>query len=415
MINGSPTPSERAAADPPAASPRHPATGPRSRRRRARRGDSGGALFSALGSSIRLLRWLLIGLVGLYLTSGFTRVGPQEDALIYRLGKLQPTVHPPGFLFALPAPIDRVVRVPTRTQHELLLTGWQSEEPAAQGNEIASPAAATPTTPAVPVAQTSPRRQPYFSSGGGDLPMSASLSVLSAGSPFTSGIGPGGRGLHPARDGYTLTADVNLVQASFAVRYRIVDPVAWVKAASPETAVSLIESACYHAAMRALATTKVDDALGNQLEHLRDTLRSAAEERINRLQLGIELVAVDIQQLVPPPAVLSAFNDVTSAQVEARTVVEEARTYHAQVLPKAQSDAYRLRQQSDAERAQTVAKAQGEMSAFLALLAEYRAAPTLIGPRLRAETLEEVLPRLKYRTMVPSDSGPLHLLIRENR
>jgi len=357
-----------------------------------------------LGSSILLLRWLLLGLVGLYLTSGFTRVGPQEDALVYRLGKLQSTIHPPGFLFALPTPIDRVVRVPTRTQREILLAAWQSEEPTA----AAAPESAAATG-------TAANRQPYFNAGGMDPISSASMAVLSAGSTMTIPSLGGRRGLHPARDGYTLTADVNLVQASFAVRYRIVDPIAWVRAASPETAAGLIDAACYHAAMRALAVTKIDDALGSSLGHFREELRTAAQTRVDALHLGVELVAVDIQQLVPPPAVLGAFNDVTSAQVEARTAVEQARTYRAQLLPKAESDAYRVRQQADADRAQQIAKAQGETSAFLALLAEHKTAPTLVEPRLRAEALEDVLPRLKYKTVLPAESGPLHLLLREGR
>lgn len=84
----------------------------KSTRRRAARVGSGQALFGALGATIRLLRWLLLGLAGIYLCSGITRVEPNEDALIYRFGKLQRDVHPPGLCFALPPPIDRVVTKP---------------------------------------------------------------------------------------------------------------------------------------------------------------------------------------------------------------------------------------------------------------------------------------------------------------
>jgi hypothetical protein len=99
-------------------------TSPLSARRRAARVSSGQALFGALAATIKLLRWLLLGLVGIYLCSGFTRVAPHEDALVYRFGRLQRNVHPPGLLFALPPPIDRVVKVPTRTQHEIFLNAW---------------------------------------------------------------------------------------------------------------------------------------------------------------------------------------------------------------------------------------------------------------------------------------------------
>src|SRR5215217_690270 len=118
-----------------------------SNRRRAARVASGHALFGALAATIKLLRWLLAGLVGIYLCSGITRVAPHEDALVYRLGRLQREVHPPGLCFALPPPIDRVVKVPTRTQHELFLNAWAPDEHAVAAAN-ASPAPAAPQMPA---------------------------------------------------------------------------------------------------------------------------------------------------------------------------------------------------------------------------------------------------------------------------
>src|SRR5215217_8011075 len=112
-----------------------------SNRRRAARVASGHALFGALAATIKLLRWLLAGLVVVYLCSGITRVAPNEDALVYRLGRLQREVHPPGLCFALPPPIDRVVKIPTRTQHELFLNGWAPDEHVAANASAASPTA----------------------------------------------------------------------------------------------------------------------------------------------------------------------------------------------------------------------------------------------------------------------------------
>src|SRR5215217_3305819 len=118
-----------------------------SNRRRAARVASGHALFGALAATIKLLRWLLAGLVVVYLCSGITRVAPNEDALVYRLGRLQREVHPPGLCLALPPPIDRVVKIPTRTQHELFLNAWAPDEAAAAA---LPPPAATGNAPAAP-------------------------------------------------------------------------------------------------------------------------------------------------------------------------------------------------------------------------------------------------------------------------
>ncbi|MBL9201683.1 MAG: protease modulator HflK [Opitutaceae bacterium] len=360
-----------------------------SARRRAARVSSGHALFGALAATIRLLRWLLLGLVALYLCSGITRVAPNEDALVYRLGRLQRQLHPPGLCFALPPPIDHVVKIPTRTQHEVLLHAWAPEETAAPA-ATAPPAAAPPQIPASLLAV-----MPQGNAG------------LAATPPAT------GKGLHPVFDGYTLTGDANIVQARLTARYRIADPFAYAASSQPDALPALVEGALLDAATAVLARTKIDDALGSGLETLRTRVRELAQQRLDALRLGLELVAFEVNSLTPPQATATAFADVTSAQVEARTTLEQARTYRAQTMPRAESEAFRTRQQAGAEAREIVTRARGETASFRSLLAEHRAAPALVEARLRAEALEQVLPRMKTKTLLPAGGGTLNVFLRD--
>lgn len=366
---------------------------PDSVRRRAARVSSGQALFGALAATIKLLRWLLLGLVAIYLGSGITRVAPNEDALVYRLGKLQREVHPPGLCFALPPPIDRVVKVPTRTQHEVFLNAWAPEELAA--GVTPPPASTAPPPPQIPAS------------------LLAVLPAANVGLAATAA--PAGKGLHPVFDGYTLTGDANIVQARLTLRYRITDPFAYVAAASPAVLPTLLDALVTDAATDALAATRIDDALGSGVERFRTRVRQQAQERCDALRLGIELVAFEVNSIAPPQATAAAFADVTSAQVESRTTLEQARTYRAQTLPRAESEAFRTRQQATADARELVTRARGEAASFLSLLAEHRTAPALVESRLRAETLEYVLPRVKTKTLVPSDAGQFNLYLRELR
>ena len=371
------------------------AAAPLSARRRAARLRTGQAVFGAFSSSLRLLRWLLGGLVALYLGSGITRVGPQEDALVYRLGRLQRQVHPPGLLFALPVPFDRVVRVPTRTQQERFLIDWSPGEDSMLLSD-ATKAAASPAAPAglptvtlvtTPVAAVMPDS------------IAAALGVAR----------PADKGLHPVFDGYTLTGDVNLVQARLTARYRIVDALAYVSAAQGDAVMPLFEAAIYDAATRALAVTRIDDAIGAGLENFRDRARTLAQERLDALGLGLSLVALEVNALTPPHAAVGAFADVTSAQVEARTSVEQTRTYQAQILPRARGEAFRARRQAEADAGQLVSRATAEAASFTALAGRHRAAPALVESRLHAEALEAVFAQAKTSTVLPDANGSIDL------
>ena len=366
---------------------------PLSVRRRAARVESGQALFGALAATIRLLRWLLAGLFVIYLCSGITRVAPNEDAVVYRLGRLQREIHPPGLCFALPPPIDRVVKIPTRTQHEIFLHAWSPDESAAT-----APASAAPTA---------------ANSGSLQLPAALLATLPSANAGLAAAGPPPGKGLHPVLDGYSLTGDANVVQARLTVRYRITDPFAYLAGAQPDARAPLIEAVVLDAATRTLAVTKIADALGAGIETLRTRVRDLAQQRTDALQLGVEVVAFEVNAITPPLATATAFADVTSAQVEARTTLEQARTNHAQLMPRAESDAFRTRQQAVADGRELVTRAKGEAASFLALLKEHRESPELVEFRLRAEMLEHVLPRVKTKTLLPNDGGQLNVFLRD--
>ncbi len=307
------------------------------------------AVLGALKESSRILRWGFGLLALLYLTSGFTRVAPHENAIVLRFGKLQPNIHSPGFLFAWPFPIDEVVRVPVRSALELRLDAWGSPGDAAQGV----------TT------------------------------------------------LHPVRNGYTLTGDANIVHTRLTVRYQIVDPVAAVFSASePEP---LLEAILYQSVTSVLAHTGVDAALTSERDLMRQEIQRLAQEELNRLGMGIQLVAVEFRELLPARAVIPAFQEVVSAQVEARTISQQAESYRAEQLPAAEAEAYRVRQEAMAEAGNLVARANGEASSFLALYAEYEQTPAVTRARLRAETWELISQNVKTSMILPGSPGQLWL------
>ncbi len=298
-------------------------------------------------------------LVG-YLTSGVHFIKPGETALVLRFGHLLPRAHGPGLLVAFPEPIDRVVRLATGGPRELKLEAWQARE----------------------------------------LPRSTQNETE---------FGPLRHHLHPARDGYTLTGDANIVQSSFSLRYQIIDPVRYFSvAADPE---ALLSALFYQTAARTLARAPIDEIIPSGLADYRDRTLAELEKQLAPLDLGIALGGLEIRELLPPKPVLPAFQDVNSAKVEGRTYVEEARTYRARTRQMAEAEANGLRTRATAEAAAVLTRAQGESDGFLTLLAASREAPRELRQRLLTEAREEVLPKLRQATVLPGE-GARQLLVR---
>ena len=70
----------------------------------------------------------MLVLVLIYLCSGITVVAPNERGLVLRFGRALPKSAPPGLLLAFPAPIDEVVMLPAKSVQEVVLDAWTPNE-----------------------------------------------------------------------------------------------------------------------------------------------------------------------------------------------------------------------------------------------------------------------------------------------
>jgi membrane protease subunit HflK len=307
-------------------------------------------VLAALRSSIAILSWAMGVLIVVYLTSGITTIAPNEAGLVFRFGKLLPESHPPGLMFALPAPIDEVVKVPVKSVQEVSLGLWAS----------------------------------------GDGTQAAGT-------------------LNPVSQPYTLTSDTNIICATFAVRYQVSDPADYLLGAADRD--GLRDAVLYKAACHVLATMNVEDALTVGKNYVAAEAAREAQEDMDRFHLGIRVLAFETREINPPAAVLAAFQAVVSAKVQAKTEIEEANAYAATTIPAAKADAYRAIQDADSYAHQTVARAEGESAAFTSLLHEYKANPALVRTRLQAEMLTAVMPKVRISTLMPAGRGTVRMLL----
>lgn len=183
-----------------------------------------------------------------------------------------------------------------------------------------------------------------------------------------------------------LTGDTNLVDLDLVVQYSISDAVAYsLGATEPE---ALVASAVTAAAAELVSTMEVDTLMTTGRAALQRALRERAQRDLS--SYGLLLADVDVRELAPPPAVVEAFNDVSSARGDKETLALSADAYVSQVIPDARGAAAQAVEQARARASAIVAEAQGEVARFRALRAAYAAAPEALRAQLRAETLEAI-------------------------
>ena len=287
----------------------------------------------------RMIGWLALGLLVLFWCSGITTIGPGEVGLVLRCGRLAGTspvdqVRQPGLLLALPFPIDEVIRVPVKQEREIAITALR--------NDPAARAAA-----------------------GRALP------------------------------GYALSGNQNILEADITLKYRISDPIAYTfRNRNPER---ILRDTVIGAASEVIAGWQVDDALRLQREtdvgpeKLARVVLLEAQTLVNKMNLGVELTAIEFREIQPPAGVADAFQSVQSERIAIETKKREAEGYAARVVPAAEAESNTLIQMATREATDLRTRAEEEVALFDRVHGEYVRNPGLVWNRLHLETIEGLM------------------------
>ena len=199
------------------------------------------------------------------------------------------------------------------------------------------------------------------------------------------GVAAGRRG----EDGLMLTGDENIVDIDFQVVWNINDPARFLfNLRDPELSIRAVSES----AMREIvAQSDLAPILNRDRGPIADRLRELIQNTLNSYNAGVTILRVNFDKADPPQEVIDAFRDVQAAEQERDRLQSEADAYANRVLAGARGEAAQLLEEAEAYRAQVVNEAEGDTSRFLAVLAEYSAAPTVTRKRLYIETMERIL------------------------
>jgi modulator of FtsH protease HflK len=201
-----------------------------------------------------------------------------------------------------------------------------------------------------------------------------------------------------------LTGDLNIISVEWVVQYRIADPIKFLYAMREprRTLRDLSESV-----MRRVVGNRIgSEVLTVGRVEISNTARDEIQLAMERYDNGIHIITVELQDVVPPPRVQPAFNEVNEARQERERMINEADKQANQAIPRAEGEANRLISEAEGYATERVNRALGETSRFDAVLAEYRNAPEVTRSRLYLEALRQTLPRAGSVVMVQDRQMP---------
>lgn len=167
-----------------------------------------------------------------------------------------------------------------------------------------------------------------------------------------------------------LTGDQNLLDIAYSVRWNVKNPEWYLfQLADPDETIRQVGES----AMRAvISQVTLQDAMGDKRSEIEAQVTDRMQHILDGYHSGVAVQGVAIQQADPPAEVNDAFKEVTAAQQDAKSYVNQANAYALQLT----------------------AKAQGEAAAFEKVYEQYRLAPEVTRRRMYYETMEQVLSKI---------------------
>jgi membrane protease subunit HflK len=376
------------------------------------------SLADALRISFIILKVIMVVVVIAFFASGFQTIGPDEQGLVLRFGKIQTVgangdvTLDPGLKWVFPYPIDEIIKVPVENRINLPVNSfWYYMTP----EQVLTPKL----------------------------------------------LRPPGQTLNPIKDGYTLTRgesledlvdgaaggnDYNIVHSRWQITYKIKDAQlffsnVFVRDLKPgDEFVDLMEKdvrpllmCCFEeAVVTAMVQYGIDEAL--ESKGLAEDVKQLVQAKLDSIDCGLSVQNVALNEIIPPRQVAEAFDASIAASQEAKSKVNEAQTQAdvtltrtaggvARELSLALKDpavseakmealwarlagnAQEILASANAYRTTVVAGAEATAYYFNRLLPEYRKYPDLVVKNLYLDTVQDVINGVDEKFIMQGEAG----------
>jgi len=294
----------------------------------------------------------IIVVLGLWLSTGFYRVLPEENAIILTFGKWTNTRGEPGLGYTLPRPIQEVRKVNVAFDRRL--------EVGFRGGAFSN--------------------KKVFSRNG-----DSSTDVL--------------------MESIMLTGDENIVDIDFVVMWNISDARKYLfEIRDPETTIKKVAES----AMReVIGQSKIQSALTEGRAEIEAKAKALMQQMLDDYKSGVVVNNVQMLKVDPPAPVVDAFDDVQRARADKERARNEGDAYRNDIVPKARGAAQKIIQDSEAYKEAVVNRAKGDAGRFISVYNAYKEAKDVTKKRLYLETMQEIMANSKKFIIGGDKNTPL--------
>ncbi|TAN74768.1 MAG: FtsH protease activity modulator HflK, partial [Gallionella sp.] len=202
----------------------------------------------------------------------------------------------------------------------------------------------------------------------------------------------------PALEKSMVTGDLNSALVEWIVQYRITDPEKYLfDVRDPEQTLRDLSEAVMR---EVVGDRTVDEIITIGRQEIEETVLLRTSELAERYRLGVSINQVQLKNVNPPEPVQPSFNEVNRAQQDRENAINLANGEYNKVVPRTRGEADQKIRAAEGYRFKRINEAEGDVTAFNQVLAQYLKSPEVTRTRIYLETLGDVLPQARQQIIV---------------
>jgi membrane protease subunit HflK len=200
-----------------------------------------------------------------------------------------------------------------------------------------------------------------------------------------------------------LTGDLYAGLVEWNVRWRVLEPKDFLFSIDAKHVHRIIIGVARSVMHRSVGDYSADEVLTGKREEVGLAAWKEMQSVLDSYQCGINIVALQMQRVIPPERVKPSFDEVNASIQQRDQLVNEANRERNRLIPQAEATRDKLIRQAEGYAARRRAEADGEITALLAKYGAYKEAPDITRRRLYLEALQEVFSRSGPKTVLDAD------------
>ena len=205
-----------------------------------------------------------------------------------------------------------------------------------------------------------------------------------------------------------LTGDLNVAVVPWVTQYRINDPYKYLfKVQDQQVTLRDLSEATMR---RVIGDRSINEVISKR-EEIAAAAKLALQKELDRAELGIKVVTIEMKKTNVPEAVQPSFNEVNQAIQEKEQMIYQAKKAYNKVIPEAKGNASKTIKTAQGYAISVLNTAQGDAARFSDLYDAYKNAKDVTRRRLFLDAMQQILPKMgKKYIMDESQRNILPLL-----